>query len=103
MCCAVTVYRRRRNAEEGTERQGWPAFRAHPNGIDIAPRLVTLNNRRRTSTRDNFANTMRSGVAVIAATIDSKMKLPSGTARPMNDIAVQVGGVKAGKHKNNNE
>jgi hypothetical protein len=60
-------------------------------------RASSLSNRRRTSARENFANTMRPDVAAIAATIDSKMKLFSGTARPMNDIVVQVGGAKAGK------
>jgi hypothetical protein len=60
-------------------------------------RASSLSNRRRTSARENFANTMRPNVAAIAATIDSKMKLFTGTARPMNDIVVQVGGAKAGK------
>jgi hypothetical protein len=59
-------------------------------------RTSSLSNRRRTSARENFANTIRPDVAAIAATIDSKMKLFSGTARPMNDIVVQVGGAKAG-------
>ena len=40
---------------------------------------------------------MRPDVAAIAAKIDSKIYLSSGTARPMNDIVVQVGGAKAGK------
>jgi hypothetical protein len=65
--------------------------------VSTLRRASSLSNLRRTSARDNFANTMRPKVAAIAATTDSKIKLLFGIVRPMNDIVVHVGGAKAGK------
>src|SRR5262249_5575536 len=59
-------------------------------------RVCSLSNFRRTITRDNFANVMRPKVAAAAATTASKTKSMLGIVRPMNDMAVQVGGAKAG-------
>src|SRR3974377_498311 len=59
-------------------------------------RVCSLNNLCRTITRDNFANVMRPRVAAVAAMTASETKVMSGTARPMNDMAVHVGGAKAG-------
>src|SRR6516225_3159415 len=60
-------------------------------------RVCSLNNLCRTIARDNFANVMRPKVAALAATTASETKLMLGIVRPMNDMAVQVGGAKAGR------
>jgi hypothetical protein len=46
---------------------------------------------------DSFAKTIRPEAAAVAATKAVKKVFISGTVSPMNDIAIQVGGAKAGK------
>jgi hypothetical protein len=46
---------------------------------------------------DNLARTIRPEAAAVAAIKAVKMGFMSGTVRPMNDMATQVGGAKAGK------
>jgi len=60
-------------------------------------RVCWLSNLCRTIARDNFANVMRPKVAAAAATTASEMKSMPGIVSPMNDMAVQVGGAKAGR------
>jgi len=60
-------------------------------------RVCWLSNLCRTIARDNFASIMRPKVAAAAATTASEMKSMPGIVSPMNDMAVQVGGAKAGR------
>ena len=46
---------------------------------------------------DNLARTIRPEAAAVAAIKAVKRGFMSGTVRPMNDMATQVGGAKAGK------
>ena len=46
---------------------------------------------------DNLARTVRPEEAAVAAIKAVKIGFMSGTVRPMNDMATQVGGAKAGK------
>ena len=69
----------------------------------IPPRMASMLNRERSlsnlcrTSADSFAKQMRPKVAAVAATTVSGTRSMLGIVRPMNDIAVQVGGGNAGK------
>ena len=68
-----------------------------PRMASMLNRVRSLSNLCRTSARDSFAKQMRPKVAAVAATTVSGTRSMLGIVRPMNDIAVQVGGANAAR------